>query len=157
MENAFYYVQYRRNLETSSTYPYLGKDGVCKTHKNVEEYSINGMHHISHGTDQFPDQTQLDAKLQIGPVSVAVEAKGFAFQHYTGGVITETNKPNDWQNNCGSNVDHGVLIVGYGVQKEQGGIKDIPYYIVKNSWGKEWGEDGYLRIGRYNPAVNPKI
>ena len=68
------------------------------------------------------------------PVSVAVEADGSDWQFYSGGVLTDA---------CGVNLDHGVLVVGYGTDVTQG-----DYWKVKNSWGPSWGETGYLRIGR---------
>ena len=67
------------------------------------------------------------------PVSIAIEADQDSFQFYTGGVMTAA---------CGSQLDHGVLAVGYGTDAG----KD--YYKVKNSWGASWGEAGYIRLGR---------
>jgi len=67
--------------------------------------------------------------VNAGPVSVAIEADQAVFQSYRGGIIT---------GGCGSNLDHGVLVVGYGDN----------YWIVKNSWGGAWGEGGYVRLGR---------
>ena len=66
-----------------------------------------------------------------GCVSVGIEADQTAFQHYSGGVLTGT---------CGTRIDHGVLIVGYGTQS------GTEYWLVKNSWGKTWGEQGYVKI-----------
>merc|ERR1712194_40338 len=74
----------------------------------------------------------LEAAVAQQPVSVAIEADKFVFQHYTSGVLTSDV--------CGSNLDHGVLAVGYGTDN---GLK---YWKVKNSWGTTFGEDGYIRI-----------
>jgi len=67
------------------------------------------------------------------PVSVAVEADQNSFQFYSSGVLTA---------NCGTNLDHGVLVVGYGA------ATGLDYYKVKNSWGADWGESGYIRLAR---------
>jgi C1A family cysteine protease len=70
------------------------------------------------------------------PISVAIEADSRTFQLYTSGVITSES--------CGTNLDHGVLVVGYG--EEDG----IAYWLVKNSWGDSWGDNGYVKIERSN-------
>tara|TARA_B110000285_G_C14526320_1_gene338848 strand:- start:46 stop:318 length:273 start_codon:yes stop_codon:yes gene_type:complete len=75
------------------------------------------------------------AALAKGPVSVAIEADQMAFQSYTSGVITS---------GCGTNLDHGVLAVGYGTLGGQ------QFFLVKNSWGPSWGDEGYVRIGAAN-------
>ena len=72
-----------------------------------------------------------------GPVSVAIEADQSIFQLYTSGVITSST--------CGTNLDHGVLAVGYGNDATAG-----EYFLVKNSWGTGWGENGYVKIGANN-------
>merc|ERR1712087_430794 len=81
---------------------------------------------------------QLKAALNLGPVSVAIEADKSAFQLYTGGVMDSDD--------CGTSLDHGVLAVGYGTD---GGKA---YFKVKNSWGGSWGESGYIRIGQEEGA-----
>jgi len=67
-------------------------------------------------------------------VSVAIEADKAVFQMYQGGIISSTS--------CGTRLDHGVLVVGYGTE----GTQD--YWLLKNSWGPTWGEKGYFRIAR---------
>merc|ERR1712151_1085169 len=71
--------------------------------------------------------------LQLGPVSIALDGGGAAFQGYKGGVLTGS---------CGSQLDHGVLTVGYGT------LDGTDYWKVKNSWGSSWGMDGYILLTR---------
>ena len=66
-------------------------------------------------------------------MSVTIDAGAYPFMHYMSGIITDTS--------CGAALDHAVLAVGYGVED------GTEYYLVKNSWGADWGEDGYVRIG----------
>jgi hypothetical protein len=68
------------------------------------------------------------------PVSVGIEADQKEFQLYKSGVFTS--------NSCGKNIDHGVLLVGYGSSN------GIDYYILKNSWGISWGDQGFMLLGK---------
>ena len=80
------------------------------------------------------DEDALKSAVAKQPVSIAIEADKSAFQLYKSGVLDSTS--------CGTKLDHGVLIVGYGTDSG----KD--YWKVKNSWGASWGEDGYIRMVR---------
>jgi len=80
------------------------------------------------------EESDLEAAVSRQPISVAIEADQPVFQHYTGGVLSDTA--------CGQNLDHAVLAVGYGVDNGQ------KYWKIKNSWSSAWGEDGYIRIAR---------
>merc|ERR1711972_25116 len=71
----------------------------------------------------------LESAIDKNPVSIAIEADQFSFQHYTGGILSS---------GCGTNLDHGVLAVGYNTTEG--------YFKVKNSWGSSWGDNGYLKI-----------
>jgi C1A family cysteine protease len=67
------------------------------------------------------------------PVSIAIEADQREFQLYKSGVFTGV---------CGTKLDHGVLVVGYG------SLDGNDYYLVKNSWAESWGDGGYIKLGR---------
>jgi len=86
------------------------------------------------------DTESIKAAIKIGPVSVAVNAANDNFRSYTHGIITEVD-------NCPTEIDHGVVIVGYGYTGNQG------YYIVRNSWTNRWGMDGYIKIGMADGPV----
>ncbi|CAG9319525.1 unnamed protein product [Blepharisma stoltei] len=117
----------QNGLTTEKHYKYTGRDGICNQTK-VANVSAT----ISGYVDVTPNNsTALLAALTHGPVSVGVQADQAAWQFYGGGVIDKS---------CGTNLDHGVLVVGFN-------RTTVPaYYIVKNSWGPSWGEDGYIRI-----------
>lgn len=89
------------------------------------------------------NQVHLMEAVSNYPVSIAIEADTRVFQFYSSGIITSDS--------CGTNLDHGVLIVGYGVED---GTK---YWTVKNSWGSDWGENGYVRIMRSDSESDPGI
>jgi hypothetical protein len=84
------------------------------------------------------NQLALKEAVANGPVSIAIEADTRYFQSYSSGVLTSST--------CGTTLDHGVLIVGYGSDSGQ------MYWLVKNSWGTSWGDDGYVKIARSESA-----
>ena len=89
------------------------------------------------------NEMHLKEAVTRGPVSVAIDADTLAFQFYSGGIINNQS--------CGTNLDHGVLVVGYGEEKGQ------LYWLVKNSWGSEWGHKGYVKIARLDSESSPGV
>ena len=126
MDYAFQYIE-TNPLMTESDYPYHARDMSCSYVKS------KGVGKVKSYKDVSRDSTggQLKAALAKGPVSVAIEADQYVFQGYHSGVITH---------GCGTRLDHGVLAVGYGTENGQ------EYFLVKNSWGASWGDQGYVKI-----------
>ena len=128
MDYAFQYIE-KTPLEQEADYPYHARAGTCKATSTKEIGTVAGYADVGHTA------TQLKAALNKSTVSVAIEADQMAFQMYHSGVITT---------GCGTRLDHGVLAVGYGTLNGQ------DYFLVKNSWGSSWGDQGYVRIGQNN-------
>jgi len=134
MDYAFTYIE-TAPLMLEADYPYTGTHSFlskCKYDSSKAAGQVGGY------TDVQSDATgvNLKAALASGPVSVAIEADKTVFQSYTSGVITSSA--------CGTQLDHGVLAVGYGTEGGQ------DYFLVKNSWGPSWGAEGYVKIGVEN-------
>ncbi|XP_027094422.1 low-temperature-induced cysteine proteinase-like [Coffea eugenioides] len=129
MDYAFEFIINNGGIDTEEDYPYRGRDMRCDTYrKNARVVTIDGYE------DVIPyDERALQKAAANQPVSVAIEGSSRDFQLYLKGVFT---------GNCGTALDHGVNVVGYGTANG----KD--YWIVRNSWGAEWGEDGYIRMER---------
>ncbi|PKA51450.1 Oryzain alpha chain [Apostasia shenzhenica] len=129
MDYAFEFIIKNGGIDSEDDYPYKGRGGKCDTYrKNARVVSIDSYEDVP-----INDEKALQKALANQPVSVAVEAGGRAFQLYQSGIFTGT---------CGTELDHGVLAVGYGTEN------DKDYWIVKNSWGGDWGEDGFIRMER---------
>lgn len=129
MEIAFEFIRKQGGLTTEKDYPYLGIDGICnKAKARNQAVSISGYENVPAHNENL-----LKAAVAHQPVSVAIDAGGYAFQLYSRGIFSGS---------CGKDLNHGVTIVGYGEEK---GNK---YWLVKNSWATDWGESGYIRMKR---------
>jgi len=129
MTGGMQYAADNGGLCSESEYSYTARDGTCKASSCGTKYDKNeGV------TSVTPySSTALQTATAEGCVSIGIEADQTAFQHYSSGVLTGT---------CGTSIDHGVLVVGYGTSGSQ------QYWKVKNSWGKTWGMEGYVDICR---------
>lgn len=129
------YIKHNGGIDTERTYPYRAVGGSCKYSSRNSGATLNGYKDIPEG-----DETSLQQAIaNIGPISVCVDASHDSFQHYSGGIYYEPK--------CGcrdDDLDHAVLVVGYGTDSKTG--KD--YYLLKNSWGTDWGISGYMKLAR---------
>jgi C1A family cysteine protease len=135
MDNAFTWVESNNGLCSESAYPYTSgtteQRGTCTKSSctNVASSDVKSYTDVQKNSDDA-----LMSALNLQPVSVAIQANQPAFQLYQSGVLTGS---------CGTNLDHGVLAVGYGTWTD-----GTDYYQVKNSWGASWGMNGYILIER---------
>jgi hypothetical protein len=126
MDHAFSWVEKHGGLCSEDDYEYHAKAEVCRDCKAVVK--VTGFQDVDSN-----DEAALKVAVSQQPVSVAIEADQREFQFYKSGVFDKS---------CGTQLDHGVLVVGYG---EEDGKK---FLKIKNSWGGTWGEEGYIRISR---------
>uniref|UniRef100_A0A8D8U6U5 Cysteine proteinase CG12163 n=1 Tax=Cacopsylla melanoneura TaxID=428564 RepID=A0A8D8U6U5_9HEMI len=140
MDTAFDYIIKSGGVESEADYPYLGylsEDGCqVKEGNKKKKYGMEKYTRIPQGGEEAMKKWLA----QHGPLSVGINARGIFF--YTGGIIalSEVGCYPKAQN-------HAVIVVGYGEEKKRFG-KTIPYWIVRNTWGEDWGEKGYFRMKR---------
>jgi len=129
LPTCYQYVQSTKGLEPESKYPYKGVDGTCKANTAYEQDPIKGFHYVipQGSTDEKTMASYLAAN---SPMSIIVDAS--VWSSYSGGVLTAAE--------CGQDLDHAVQAVGYN------GLSSSGYWIVRNSWGADWGENGFIRL-----------
>lgn len=120
-------------LTLESSYPYTGSDSKCQA---VTPVAINSGY-VRLPTNSYTDL--IDAVANVGPIAISVAAGSFGWQMYGGGV---------YSGSCGYDEDHAVQMVGYGTD-------GADYWLVRNSWGSGWGEEGYIRIKRFGEGKEP--
>ncbi|KAI4484507.1 hypothetical protein M0804_007073 [Polistes exclamans] len=135
-DNAYRAIENLGGLELEMDYPYKGIDEKCYFNKNKAKVEIVSAVNIT------SNETQMAQWLvENGPISIGINAN--AMQFYIGGIS------HPYKFLCNPyNLDHGVLIVGYGIRKYPLFKKELPYWVIKNSWGLRWGESGYYRVYR---------
>jgi len=123
--------------DAESCYPYTAQDGNCASS------SCQPVNKISSTQSVSQDESSVYSALQqYGPLSICCDAS--AWQNYNGGVLAGSQ--------CGDNVDHAIQLTGYNTG--QGG-----YWIVRNSWGADWGESGfiYLQYGQNTCDITSEV
>jgi cathepsin L len=128
---AFHYIKSHGGIDTESTYPYDAKRHLCHFDPKNIGATLTGYVRI-----KKDNETDLQAAIAtIGPIAVSIDASQSSFQFYSSGVYNEPH--------CSTRkLDHAVLAVGYGT------LNSTDYYIVKNSWGTNWGSQGYILMSR---------
>ncbi|PON71977.1 Cysteine Protease [Parasponia andersonii] len=135
MENAYAYIIQNGGITSDASYPYLDRDdlGCRATGNGLNNVRITGYEHLPRNSEEA-----LLKAVSGQPVSVCIEVSQH-FQMYRSGVFTGED--------CRGMTNHAVTIVGYGTTED--GIK---YWLAKNSWGRDWGENGYMRILRQSQS-----
>lgn len=139
MDNAFEYIFKNGGLDTEASYPYFADEEKCHFKKRNVGSTCSGFVDVKQGNEG----ALKEALATVGPVSIAIDVTEDKFMLYRDGVFFDeecSNEPDQ--------LNHGVLIVGYGTDTVNG--KSADYWIVKNSWSTKWGEDGYIRMARNN-------
>ena len=148
MDAAFQYI-IDNGLCSNSSYPYTANStGTCLNTTCQKVVHLRKYHDI-----KTNDEHALARAVVKQPVSVAIQADLQSFQLYKSGIYSDPD--------CGDDLDHGVLVVGYGYDPSW----DMKYWIVKNSWGSTWGDNGYIRIqkdindssGLCGIAIDPSV
>ena len=140
MEYAFVFLKNLGCINLEEDYPYTGRKGTCKTnYDKCIDMKVTGYKKLGSSSSTFSPVDEDEVKeflYSTGPLAIALNAN--PLQTYVSGILDKTTAQ------CPtSGINHAVLLVGYGTA-------EVPYWIVKNSWGKSWGESGYFRIRRGN-------
>lgn len=134
MDNSFKYIRDNHGIDSESGYPYYARElGYCYYNVKYNTATDTGFYDLPSG-----DENALKiAVATVGPISIAIDATHPSFTSYRSGVYIEPL--------CGNglaNLDHAVLIVGYGTENGE------DYWLVKNSWATTWGDAGYIKMAR---------
>ena len=124
-----WYVYDNGGIEREADYPYTAAQGFCEADWDSGPVQVSNVYHV-----EGHSESALLAAIANGPTSVTIDASSDVFYFYADGVITDDS--------CTTNLNHAVAAVGYGTLDGQ------DYYLVRNSWGPYWGDEGYVRIGR---------
>uniref|UniRef100_A0A8C6SIF5 Cystein proteinase inhibitor protein salarin n=1 Tax=Neogobius melanostomus TaxID=47308 RepID=A0A8C6SIF5_9GOBI len=129
MHQALQYVIENQGIASEASYPYVGQDQDCRYSPSFRAANCSSYY--------FVDKTEAalqEASATVGPIAIVIDASDIF--GYTSGVY--------YNPSCGKESNHAVLLVGYGTDDTSG----LDYWLIKNSWGEQWGEEGYIRMAR---------
>ncbi|TKY59169.1 Senescence-specific cysteine protease SAG12 [Spatholobus suberectus] len=128
VHKAYEYIQ-SHGIASEAEYPYEGKDGTCNNNGTVNPVAkISGYRYVPPRSEE-----ELLKAVANQPVSVNIDASGQAFRFYSGGVFS---------GECGTNLNHAVAAIGYDEDSKG------KFWLMRNSWGQQWGEGGYMKLKR---------
>ncbi|XP_010017507.1 PREDICTED: cathepsin S isoform X1 [Nestor notabilis] len=130
MTTAFQYIIDNNGIDSDESYPYKAENGTCQYNASTRAATCSKYVELPHADEE----ALKDAVANVGPVSVAIDATQPTFFLYKSGVYDDPQ--------CSQEVNHGVLIIGYGT------LDNKDYWLVKNSWGVRFGDEGYIRMVR---------
>jgi len=125
----FNYTQVAGGLSLETQYPYKGVTGTCEKSNIKPAASVKG--YVRLPANNYT--ALMNAVATIGPIAISVDA---SWMDYETGV---------YKGDCGTTIDHAVVLVGYGTDKTGG-----DFYLVRNSWGTTWGDKGYIKLARHS-------
>ncbi|XP_073342203.1 cathepsin S-like [Pagrus major] len=132
MAYAFQYVIDNQGIDSDTSYPYTGQESQCRYNPSYRAANCSQYSSLPEGDEGALKQ----AVATIGPISVGIDATRPRFAFYRSGVYNDPS--------CSKKVNHAVLVVGYGT------LNGEDYWLVKNSWGTSFGDEGYIRMSRNN-------
>ncbi|KAM6435748.1 cathepsin S isoform 1-T1 [Liasis olivaceus] len=131
MTAAFQYIIDNHGINSEASYPYTAKDGQCRYNPAERAATCSQYVLLPSGSELFLK----DALAKTGPVSVAINANQPTFFLYKQGVYNDPRCTAD-------HINHAVLVIGYGTEN------GMDYWLVKNSWGVNFGHQGYIKVAR---------
>lgn len=130
--DALEFISEQGGIQDSKSYPYEEQEGSCRYNKRRSVMKISGCSMLTPAGDEENLKRVVAA---FGPIAIGISADNRHFEFYDSGIFNYRR--------CKKELDHAMLLVGYGTNS-----KGEEYWLVKNSYGKDWGEKGYIRMAR---------
>ena len=135
MDTVFQWIKENGGIELAEDYPYTGTEGTCNSDKTkyVEDIKVTGF-----VKKRYINEDDMKVMLyETGPLAIALNAD-LLMEYKSGIILSDVNECDP------DTINHAVVLIGYGYNKEE----DLDYWVCKNSWDTDWGENGYFRMQR---------